>query len=141
MLAGEDAFALVLQLKHLVRLPEDTEFLRAYAGTSDARTEVVAQAITRKDQGFWALACEMFERNPDNQALKSRLAAAIGDLGSGFGVGADQYADTATEIEHVRDTLKEASPRTRMWLGELAEATRRAEERERRREQDRSIDD
>jgi hypothetical protein len=123
-------------------MPEDAEFLRAYAATSDTRTEVVAQAITRKDQGFWALACEMFERTPDNQALKSRLTAAIGDQGSGFfGVGADQYADTATDIEHVRDTLKEASPRTRMWLGELAEAYRRAEEDERRREEDRSIDD
>ncbi len=140
--AGKDAFALVLQLKHLVRMPEDAEFLRTYAALSEARAEVVAQAITRRDQGFWGLACEMFERSSDDGALRSRLTSAIGDLGSGFfGVGADQYADTATDIEHVRDTLKEASPRTRMWLDELAEAYRRAEQDERRREEDRSIDD
>jgi hypothetical protein len=142
VLAGKDAFALVFQLKNLVRMPEDAGFLRAYAAASDAKAEVVAQVINRQDQGFWELACEIFERNPDDEALKGRLAAAIGNLGSGsFGVGADQYADAATDIERVCVTLKEAFPRTERWLGELAVGYRRAEREERRREEDRSIND
>lgn len=139
--AGRDAFILAMQLKNLVRLPLDVEFLRAYAARGEAQAEAVAEAIASRDPGFWDIACEIYERHPDNDRLKSKLGWAIGGFAGGFFGGLASHADDAVaEIENARSPLDDRFPRTRLWLEQMLAAYRQSAADARRHEEDWDID-
>jgi hypothetical protein len=123
-------------------MPGDAEFLRTYAVRGEANAEVVAEAITSRDDGFWELASEMIDRHPNNESLKSKLEFAISQDGLGIaGSYADHQIAIAQAIEQARDSLGDRYPRARMWFDRLAPAFRAAAKGTRRQEDDRWIDD
>ena len=139
--AGRDAFILAMQLKNLVRLPLDVEFPRAYAARGEAQAEAVAEVIASRDPGLLDIACEIYERHPDNDRLKSKLGWAIGGFAGGFFGGLASHADDAVaEIENARSPLDDRFPRTRLWLEQMLAAYRQSAADARRHEEDWDID-
>jgi len=82
--AGPDGLHLSLQLKHLIRMPDDADFLRTYAAQGVAEADTVASAIASSGPGFWDIACEIVERYPENEQLRRRLGIAAGGFAGGF---------------------------------------------------------
>jgi len=139
--AGRDGFILAMQLKNVIRLPSDVEFLRTYAAQGEAQAETVAEAIAGRDPGFWDIACEIYERHPDNDKLKGKLGWAIGGFAGGFIGGlASQADDAIAEIENARSRLDDRFPRTRLWLDEMLAAYRKSAAEARLHEEDWDID-
>jgi len=89
---------------HLAKMPEDAEFLRGYAAQSEAQALAVTGMITSRDDGFWPLACEIFERYPNSDAIRSRLTIAIEQLELvRVGNHAQGQLAIAAAIERARD--------------------------------------
>ncbi len=141
VLAGRDGLILQLQLKNLIRMPDDVEFLRTCIAHGEAQGEAVASAIGSHDEGFWDVACEIYERHPENERLKAMLGTAVGGMAGGFFGGfAVQAEEAAANIEVIRSQLDGRFPRTRLWLGEILAVYRQTAVDAKRREEDRDID-
>jgi hypothetical protein len=135
--AGPDGLHLSLQLKHLIRMPDDADFLRTYAAQGLAEADTVAGAIASSDPGFWDIACEIVERYPENEQLRRRLGIAAGGF---FGGLAKHAEDAVAQIESVLNSLDGRFPRARLWLGELLVTYRQGAAEMARKEADRDID-
>jgi hypothetical protein len=139
--AGPDGFSLSLQLKHLIRMPDDADFLRTYAALGVAEADTVAGAIASSDPGFWDIACEIVERYPENEQLRRRLGIAAGGFAGGFFGGLANHAeDAAAQIENVLNSLDGRFLHARLWLGELLVTYRQSAAEMARKEADRDID-
>ncbi len=139
--AGPDGLSLSLQLKDLIRMPDDADFLRAYAAQGVAEADTVSSAIASSDPAFWDIACEIIERYPENELLRRNLGMAAGGFAGGFYGGLAEHAEAAVaEIESVLDNLDGRFPRARLWLGELLVTYRRSAAEMERKEADRDID-
>ena len=139
--AGTDGLTLTLQLKHLIQMPDDADFLQAYAARGVAEADVVASAIASSDPGFWEVACEIIERYPENESLRRKLGLAAGGFAGGFFGGLAAHAeDAVTDIETVLDRLEGRFSHARLWLGELLAAYRQSAAEMARQEVDRDID-
>jgi hypothetical protein len=116
--AGPDGLSLTLQLKHLIRMPDDADFLRTYAAQGVAEADTVASAIASSASGFWDVACEIVERYPENEPLRRRLGMAAGGFTAGFFGGLAEHAeDAAAQIEGVLNSLDGGFLHARLWLG------------------------
>ena len=139
--AGPYGLSLSLQLKHLIRMPDDADFLRTYAAQGVAEADTVASAIASSDPGFWDIACEIVERYPENELLTRRLGMAAGGFAGGFFGGLAEHAeDAAAQIESVLNSLDGRFQHARLWLGELLMTYRRSAAEMGRKEADRDID-
>ncbi|MGO8915849.1 MAG: hypothetical protein ACLQJR_08080 [Stellaceae bacterium] len=138
--SSADGLAIFLSVGHLAQVPKDAEFLRGYAVQSEAHALAVAAMVTSRDDGFWPLACGIFEQYPDSDAVRSRLAAGIQRLELvGHGSYAQGQLAIAAEIERIRDSI--AGLRARGWLDAMAEDLRAAAAQNGTSEQDRLIED
>ena len=139
--AGSDGLNLTLQLKYLIQMPDDVDFLQAYAARGVAEADVVASAIASSDPGFWDVACEIIERYPENESLRRKLGLAAGGFAGGFFGGLAAHAeDAVAQIETILNRLESRFPHARLWLGELLAAYRQSAAEMARQEADRDID-
>jgi hypothetical protein len=139
--AGPDGLNLTLQLRHLIRMPDDADFLRTYAAQGVAEADTVTSAIASSDPDFWDIACEIVERYPENEMLRHKLGLAAGGFAGGFFGGlAEDAEDAAAHIEIVLNSLDGRFPNARLWLGELLVTYRQSAAEMARKEADRDID-
>jgi hypothetical protein len=139
--AGPDGLHLSLQLKHLIRLPDDADFLRTYAAQGLAEADTVSGAIASSDPGYWDIACEIVERYPENEQLRRKLGLSAGGFAAGSFGGLAEHAEAAgAEIESVLNRLGGEFPHARLWLGELLVTYRQSAAEMTRKEADRDID-
>ncbi|HME27411.1 MAG TPA: hypothetical protein VKI44_39845 [Acetobacteraceae bacterium] len=139
--AGADGLALTLQLKNLIQMPDDADFLQAYAARGIAEADTVASAIASSDPGFWEVACEIIERYPENESLRGKLGMAAGGFAGGFFGGLAKHAeDAVAQIETILNRLEARFPHARLWLDELLAAYRQRAAEMAQQEADRDID-
>ena len=139
--AGSDGLHLTLQLKHLILMPDDADFLQAYAAHGVVEADAVASAIASGDPGFWQVACEIIERYPTNDSLRGKLGVAAGGFAGGFFGGLAGHAeDAVAHIETALNRLEGRFSHARLWLGEFLAAYRQSAAEMARQETDREID-
>src|SRR5262249_8506993 len=101
----------------------------------------VAEAISSRHGGFWEIACDLIERHPHNERIRSHLEVGVEQFRHVIaGNLSDHYAGRVSDLEHARDVVATSMPRARAWLEELAARFSRAAEAERKREADERID-
>jgi hypothetical protein len=138
---GSDGLNLTLQLRHLIQMPDDADFLQTYAAWGVAEAETVASAIASTNPSFWKVACEIIERYPENESLRGKLGMAAGGFAGGFFGGlAEHVEDAAAQIEVTLNRLDGRFRYARLWLGELLTAYRQSAADMARQEADRDID-
>jgi hypothetical protein len=134
------AWRISWHIPEILNLEEDRDFLQQFARRDDHSGEFVSSVIAGAQPGFWPVALDLLLLYPENKKVRRNITAAASHLNHVIvGPMSEHYSRCALAVEKVLNS-ENLPNTTRTFLRELAASLRKEMQRERRDEDDESVD-
>ena len=126
-------------LGDVVDADADHSVLLEFAARGEEEARIVADTLSRRPTGFWALAFGLVERYPNSQSVLSRLSWDLRAFGGVITGPTSSHLERCRAEANRALTEESPPPLARTWLQERIQVLDREIETERRREADERV--